>query len=155
MPKFTKYSKLRPKRRIKGMFKCNLSNCKACPFIKESKVVKKGSKNTWQLNQKFTCHSANVIYLIECKKERCKQRYIGHTKRKLKIRLAEHRGYVINNHKKRVTGAHFNTPGHSLSDLSIIALEHIELSEIDLLVERERFFIDKFNTIREGLNQQL
>ena len=155
MATITKYSNLRPKRSIKGMFKCNLSNCRACPFINETKVVKKGRKNTWQLNKKFTCHSTNIIYLIECKKDRCKQKYVGHTKRKLKARLAEHRGYVINNHQKRVTGVHFNSPGHSVSDLTITALEHVELNEIEVLVERERFFINKFNTIDEGLNQLL
>ena len=100
----TEYSKMRPKRNIQGMFKCNLHNCRACPFIKEAKNIKKGNKIVWRLSNKFTCNTFNVIYMIECRKERCNQRYIGHTKRKLKRRLAEHRGYIIISKKEgRVT----------------------------------------------------
>ena len=93
--------------------------------------------------------------MIECQKDGCKKRYIGHTKRKLKKRLAEHRGYVINRKGGRVTGYHFNSRGHSVSDLAITVLEIVESNKIGLLEERERFFIQKFNTILEGLNEQL
>ena len=151
----TEHSKARPKRNIRGMFKCNLHNCRACPFIKEGKTIKKRSKIAWQLNKKFSCNTFNVIYMIECQKDRCKKRYIGHTKRKLKKRLAEHRGYVINRKDGRVTGSHFNSRGHSVSDLAITVLEIVESNKIEFLEERERFFIQKFNTIIEGLNEKL
>ena len=148
------HSKLRPKRNIRGMFKCNLHNCRACPFIKEGKTVQNRGGIAWTLNQKFTCHTSNVIYMIECQKDRCKQRYIGHTKRKLKTRLAEHRGYIINGKGERATGSHFNSPGHSVSNLTITVLELVESNKIEILEERERFFIQKFNTFHKGLNEK-
>ena len=151
----TGYSKLRPKRNIQGMFKCNLHNCRACPFIKEGKNIKKGGGVAWRFKKKFTCNTFNVIYMIECRKERCKQRYIGHTRRKLKKRLAEHRGYVISRKEGRVTGTHFNSRGHSVSDLTVTVLEIVESNKLEILEKRERFFIQKFNTILEGLNEQL
>jgi hypothetical protein len=40
-----------------------------------------------------------------------------------KFRLADHRGYINNQDESKATGEHFNFPGHSLSDLSIIVLE--------------------------------
>ena len=93
--------------------------------------------------------------MIECRKERCKKKYIGHTKRRLKKRLAEHRGYITRGKKERVTGSHFNSRGHSVSDLSVTILEICQSSNIGFLEQRESFFIHKFNTIAEGLNEQL
>ena len=122
---------------------------------KECKQIKKESIDIWQLNQKFSCHSFNIIYMIECKKDRCRQRYIGHTKRKLKKRLAEHRYYAMNGKRERVTGVHFSSLGHSVSDLSITVLEMIESNRMDALTKRERFFIQKFDTVSKGLNGQL
>jgi hypothetical protein len=43
-------------------------------------------------------------------------KYVGETKRTLKYRLEEQRGYV-NNKNDTATGEHFNIQGHDLSDL--------------------------------------
>ena len=51
--------------------------------------------------------SDNCIYLIECRKNKCNMKYVGETKRIVKFRFAEHRGYV-NNHDETPTGEHFN-----------------------------------------------
>ena len=48
-----------------------------------------------------------------------KMKYVGETKRILKFRLADHRGYVNNHDYKTATGEHFNSPGHSLADLTL------------------------------------
>ena len=156
MLQWSEYYKKRPKRRIKGMFKCHSNNCTACPFIAEKKEIKQEQAKPFVLNKKFNCNSANIIYMIECKKDKCKQRYIGYTTRKLKKRLAEHRGYVVNRHINRVTGFHFNQPGHSVSDLTITILGQVistdRQTEVTDLEEKERYFIKKFNTITNGLN---
>ena len=49
-------------------------------------------------------------------------KYVGETKRIIKFRFAEHRGYV-NNNDDTATGQHFNLPGHTLSDLTVTILE--------------------------------
>ena len=59
----------------------------------------------------------NVVYMLECQKDKCRQRYIGITGRQLKLRLADHRGYITNQVTSKATGAHWNLPGHSLADL--------------------------------------
>ena len=94
--KVPKEPELHPKRILKGMTKCGKS-CPACPFILEGKNIKTNTNEKWILSKEFTCESFNVIYMIECQKDKCKLRYIGQTQRQLKYRLAEHRGY-INNH---------------------------------------------------------
>ena len=94
-------------RHIKGTKKCGKS-CTACPFISEEKSVKVNSKQDWKIQRKYTCESFNVIYMIECNKDRCKKRYIGETGRFLRSRLSDHRGYVTNKATDKATGDHFN-----------------------------------------------
>ena len=81
-------------------------------------------------------------------------KYVGETKRILKFRLAEHRGYVNNLDETQATGKHFNSPGHSLSDLSIVILEKVRSSDDLYRKEREKYFICKFNTYYQGLTIQ-
>ena len=51
-------------------------------------------------------------------------RYIGETRRWLIYRLANHRGYDQDFDK--VTGAHFNLPGHALSNMKITILGQVK-----------------------------
>ena len=53
-------------------------------------------------------------------------RYIGETRRWLRYRLADHRGYVDNQDFDKVTGAHFNLPGNALSNMKITILEQVK-----------------------------
>ena len=104
------------------MSKCGRS-CIACPYINATKNIKIDKNSIWKINNKFTCDNYNIIYLIECNKDTCKERYIGQSKRKLSTRLADHRGYVTNLVINKPTGFHFNLPGHSLANLTITVLE--------------------------------
>jgi hypothetical protein len=81
-------------------------------------------------------------------------KYIGETKQTLKFRLADHRGYINNQDLSKATGEHFNSPGHSLSDLNITVLEKVRQKEDLYEKEREKYFIRKFNTFYRGLNRQ-
>jgi hypothetical protein len=141
-------------RKIKGMTKCGKA-CTACPFILEGKYMKIDKQTKWIYNKKFTCENFNIIYMIQCEKENCKKQYIGETGRTLKHRLADHRGYVINKMTNKATGAHFNSPGHSLANLKITILEQVKKSDIQYRKEREKYFIKKFNTYYDGLNRQV
>ena len=102
----------------------------------------------------------SCVYLIECKKENCKAKYVGETKRTIKDRLADHRGYIKNEKQETTTGEHFNSPGHSLSDLKITVLEVVKKKDDLYRKEREKYFIRKFNdhhrryTFYDGLNRQ-
>ena len=140
-----------PKREVKGMTKCEKS-CPSCPFIKEAKNIKIDKFSNWNINKKFTCESYNVVYLLECQK--CGHKYIGSTKRKLKHRLAEHKGYIYNQVTNRATGAHWNLPGHSLAHLKVIILEQSKYKDEEYIREREKYFIRKFDTFNRGINRE-
>ena len=106
------------------------------------------------MNKRYTCESYNVRYLIECEKYNCKLRYIGQTKRALKYRLAEHRGYVNQNITDKSTGSHFNLPGHSQANLKITVLERVKKNDKNYREVRESYLINKFNTYYDGLNKK-
>ena len=142
---------MRPKRKNPGMKKCG-NWCTACPYIKEGTSIKIDNKKTWKVNKNVNCSTNNIVYLIECTK--CSERYIGESERSLKSRLADHRGYVNNMHIDTATGAHFNTPGHSLSHLSITIIEKQKNTSELYRKEREKYFINKFNTFYRGMNKQ-
>ena len=52
------------------------------------------------------------------------------------------------------TGEHFNSPGHSLADMSITILERVRQKDDLYRKEREKYFIRRFNTFYGGLNRQ-
>ena len=81
-------------------------------------------------------------------------KYVGETKRILKYRFAEHRGYVNNRDESQATGEHFNLPGHSVSDMTVTILEKVKSDDDMYRKEREKYFIRKFNTFYKGLNKQ-
>ena len=144
--------KKRPERKNPGMKRCG-KMCTVCPYVKEVKEVKiNNRKGPWKINKNVNCETRNIIYMIECLK--CKERYIGESKRTLKSRLADHRGYINNIQVNYPTGAHFNTPGHQLSDLSVIILEKSRQEDNSYRKGRESYFINLFNTYYKGLNKQ-
>ena len=77
-------NKFRDPRKNNGMKKC-LKSCIICPFIQEGMEIKENTL-TWKINQKITCQSNNLVYMIICIKESCKQKnrvqqkYIGKQK---------------------------------------------------------------------------
>ena len=132
-------------REQKGMQKCG-RDCTACPFIKTGRKIKIKDNKDWNIKRKMNCMSYNVIYLIECDKDRCKERYVGETGCLLQFRLAEHCGYISNRVESQPTGAHFNQPGHSLANMKVTILEQVRKHDEDYRKERESYFIRKINT---------
>ena len=52
------------------------------------------------------------------------------------------------------TGAHFNLPGHSVSDLSATVLEQVKINDITYRKEREKYLLNHFNTYYRGISTQ-
>ena len=141
-----------PKRVVKGMSICG-GNCTVCPFVREGKRIKINSKE-WKINQELDCKSYNVVYAVICKKDNCREVYIGETKRFIKSRLDDHRGYIINKKLDQAMGFHFNQPGHSLSDMTFTVLERVRRNNLIYRKEREEYMIRLFNTYHKGMNKK-
>ena len=132
------------------MRRCN--RCGVCSYVQEEKTVKATSANcNTDINCSVNCSTNNIIYLLRCKK--CPQQYIGETERKLKDRFAEHKGYVNTNNQTKTTGVHFNTKGHSVSDMLITVVEKVYNEDPQFRKQREKLYIQKFNTRYKGLNK--
>ena len=72
----------------------------------------------------------------------------------LKARLSDHRGYINIKVVNLTTGDHFNQPGHSLANLKVSILEQVRIEDDSYRREREKYFINKFNTFYNGLNRE-
>jgi hypothetical protein len=73
-------------------------------------------------------------------------KYVGKTKRIMRFWHADPRRFVTNQIEALATEHHFNSPGHSLSDLSITKLERVRSNHELYRKEWEKYFTRKFNT---------
>ena len=91
--------------------------------------------------------------MVECNKDNCRQRYIGETEREFKQRIYEHLGYVRNQNINQATGSHFNLAGHDISNMQLTIIEKVKKNDQTYRREREKFFIEQFNTFHAGINR--
>ena len=102
--------------------KCNKPGT-ACPFLRTQKARKLFNfKFTWKIDRKVNCNNYTVIYLIECNKDNCGQRYTGESKRLLRICIGRSPGICRQPPcwHCHCTGAHFTLPGNSVSNITFI-----------------------------------
>ncbi|XP_055501020.1 uncharacterized protein LOC129702942 [Leucoraja erinacea] len=104
-----------------GTFPCNRRVCNTCRFTSSLDFIQ-GPNQSFQVQQRFTCTSFNLVYCIRC--FRCQLLYIGETKRRLGDRFAQHLRSVRTNQPGVPVAQHFNSPSHSESDLSVLGLLH-------------------------------
>ena len=150
-----KVAPLRQQRKQKGMKKCG--KCLACSYILETKTVigkdYKGKKFVWKIGRNVSCQSKNSIYMVECDKDECRQKYIGMTKH-FRERIYQHLGYVRNKDISKATGQHFNLPGHGMKNMKFCILEQVKSQDPLYAREREKLLIRKFNTFHSGINKE-
>ena len=72
----------------------------------------------------------------------------------LKFRIDEHKGYIVNKKLENATGAHFNLPGHTVSNLTVTVLEIPTKNYVWYRKERERYHIRRFGAYHNGMNKQ-
>ena len=94
--------------------------------------------------------------MIQCRK--CKKNthaeYTGQTKRALRDSFGEHHR-AIQNKTDDPEPQHFNQPGHQLKDINIIPLEFIKTKRESIRGARERFYIEKAQTMQpQGINRE-
>jgi hypothetical protein len=59
----------------------------------------------------------------------------------MKFRLTDNRGNISSQDETKATGQHFNSPGHSLYDLTTTILEKVRSNDNLYRKEREKYFI--------------
>ena len=140
------------------MKKCG--NCSSCDYVQEGKEVRSTQSDAVAvINAAVNCRTSRVIYCITCKKERCREQYCGKTVSEFRSRMYQHRISVTGTDGKtmprldKAIGAHYNGPGHKVSDMSVTILEKVHSKDPMVLAVREVYWIRRFNTKHRGVNQ--
>ena len=103
------------------------------------------------LQKHYDCQTKNIIYLIKCKGAQ----NIGETQETLETRFSQHLGYVHRNEQDKATGKHFNLPGHSELNMSLISFEQVFPKEDTLLRKRrESYWINLYHSLEHGANSR-
>lgn len=93
---------------------CKNRRCNTCPYTSSLDYIKV-SQQSFQVRQRYTCTSSNIIYCIQC--SQCGFLYISETKHRLGEHFTEHlRSDQLCLHDLPVAN-HFNSSTHSLTDL--------------------------------------
>ena len=81
--------------------------------------------------------------------------YIGETSRKAKERYYDHRSYITNRNLDTAAGAHFNSKGHNITDMSMLPFEKIRpANNVHTRKIREKLWINRYQAVRYGENKQ-
>ena len=136
-----------------GCYPCNSTRCVMCAdhLVEATTVTSHHSGKTFQLRNRLSCNSTNIIYLLYCNK--CKNtQYIGETKNALKTRFYLHRSHIKKNTGTLVT-KHFNQTNHSIKNMKCIAIEQVHGQGVAARLDRERAWMTRLQTLHpHGLN---
>ena len=143
-----------------GWKKCGKGSTTCCPYAQPatSEVTGMVTGYKHKIRDSVNCETENCVYYWKYQKSNCKTypkcEYIGLTRRSYRQRLSEHKQYVKSSDLGKPSGFHFNQPGHNLSHLSGLILEHVKSSDPFVLRAREYLYIQRFDTYRNGLNKE-
>lgn len=159
---FVTRSDMRERNRIQsvitGHHKCG--GCSCCHQAWLTKQIEIPSENlSWEIDFYSSCNTKMCIYVLKCV---CGKFYVGSTRRKLKLRIIEHRSRIRNNVLEASLVQHFSEAGHAHDAFQFAVLEIIT-SNIDengdpLLksAQRETFCIYRLQTLQpKGLNSNV
>ena len=101
-----------------------------CLSIHKRRQTLNNQQNTLENREESKLQYIQCSIWNYLQKNTCGKVYIGETKRLLKFRLADHRGYIVNKDTTTATGHHFNLPGHNLADLSITVVKQVRKNDL-------------------------
>ena len=106
----------------------------------------------FQIMSDITCTDRFIIYSIKCRN--CPQiEYIGQTSQRASDRFHCHKSDIINKKVHKPVPFHFCLPNHSSCDMIFLPFEKLNKPDKTLLDIRERFWIDRKQTLKYGLNK--
>lgn len=141
-----------------GHHKCGYCSC--CAQSWETKEIHLPSINFHKRLEFFSsCSTRMCVYLIICK---CNYCYVGSTRRRLKVRITEHKSRIRNAIPDAPMVQHFLDRRHSPEDFKFVVLEIVSLTAdkgddvFKKLMQQEPFWIFKLQTLHpRGLNTHM
>lgn len=143
-------AKTEPPERAQGCRPCGKPRCKICPHVQTTNIARASRSNfKYEIKDNLNCDTPNVIYKLRCLV--CDEEYVGQTKTSFRKRF--------NNHKSHVKGLpdlplsrHLRLPGHSFEKIQAVLIQSGFRTTYER-EQRESFFIHKFRTFAEGINE--
>ena len=115
-------SSLLPPTQTKGCHPCGKPRCETCSHIVNFNTVKSTSTNRiLRMATSSTCLSTGIVYLIQC--ARCRIQYVGQSSNSIHVRFQQHMRYVKLRDEYKPISTHYNSPGHSIRDSKVLALD--------------------------------
>ena len=154
---YTVTDRRNPPRMAQSGWKC-CNKCSTCLHSRnQTEFTFSATKEAVTIQHHLTCKTSPVIYMVQCTRCPSKPQYIGKTRQSLMVRGRQH----LNNIEKRRQDskstskmyAHFSSREREIfiTAQQIFAIEQI-FGDDFVSSTRERMFIDKGDTIRNGLN---
>ena len=108
---------------VPGNFRCEARRCKTCPILVTTDMFTSSvTGERFNLKLRASCKTSNIIYLIQCR--RCGLQYVGETGQPLHYRMNGHRFDISHGRiDESPVAAHFNSEGHSETDLSVMVID--------------------------------
>ncbi|CAN7944232.1 unnamed protein product [Ixodes hexagonus] len=133
-----------------GSRPCRKPRCKVCKHMSETtRATSTNSEFTWNINGSYDCSTANVIYLLHC--DICSKQYVGQTDLAFRLRFNNHKCHAKTLPELPLS-KHLSLPNHSIDNISVIILESGFSTTIGS-EQKESYFIYKFNTFNQGINE--
>lgn len=111
-----------------GSMKCNSDGCSTCKHINvTNKITSTYTRRQHNITRPLSCNSKNVIYLITC--NLCNKQYVNVTRMKISEAFTDYT-CEITNHANTPISNHFNSPGHSINNISITLIEQVTAAEL-------------------------
>lgn len=141
-----------------GNHKCG--NCNHCSNMTKTNFFTDVTSGRKYIIKSFiNCNTSFVVYRLECP---CGHFYVGRTKRKLKVRLAEHKQAIRAGNPLYSMALHYKEVNHGSCDsLKISGIDHIANSirggdRLKRLLQRESFWTYTLKATQyPGLNGEL
>ena len=142
-----------------GFFKCEKTRCDLCKnfFVNSNTFSSAQTGKTYFLQQRLSCNSTNVAYLVHCIK--CNPQYVGSITTEFKVRFRNHKSSMKTNKKTCKVPIHFNKTPHTFSDFTFQCIDQIRTSsnhDTDkLLITNEAYWSTQlFSLAPFGLNKR-
>ena len=115
------------------------------------KYINNATGESMLISQEISCKAKRIIYIIECKK--CRLQYVGKTVQSLSVRGRQHIQAMdsLGPTQNNKLYSHFSSRGHDHTDMRFFAIEIVQGDDF-VLAARERYHMDKLQTIYKGLN---
>ena len=133
-----------------GTYKCR--KCIICKYVQEGPHFYDSQRNQKHRTSGYiNCPTDYVIYAIQCKN--CNVQYVGQTSKNIKTMIYQHIRDIIN-HTSTTVASHFNSPGHSLNDVSTFGITIAPRNASQHLITEKAWIITLKTMLPWGLNIQ-